>query len=152
LLKNDPVIFPLLNKIIENRPVLLNRAPTLHRLGFQGFQPILVLGKTIQIHPLVTIAFNADFDGDQMAVHLPITKKARQEVQEKMMASQNILDPKNGFLIDVPSQDIILGIYYLTRKDLNPASREIPIYYELSQIAKDYEANKLKISSPFIIP
>lgn len=152
ILQNDPTVFPLLNQIIQNRPVLLNRAPTLHRLGMQGFQPILTLGKTIQLHPLTTVAFNADFDGDQMAVFLPLTKKAQEEVQTRAMADSQILDPKNGSLIVAPTQDIILGIYYLTRVR-NPSSIEdIAFYYEINQIEKDYVSGKIDFTTPFIIP
>jgi DNA-directed RNA polymerase subunit beta' len=152
LLQNNPAIFPLLNKVIQNRPVLLNRAPTLHRLGMQGFQPVLTAGKTIQLHPLTTVAFNADFDGDQMAVLLPLTKKTQEEVQARAMADSHILDPKNGSLIVAPTQDIVLGIYYLTRVR-NPSSIEdIAFYYEVSQIEKDYVSGKIDFATPFIIP
>ena len=152
LLENDPQIFPFLQQTIQNFPILLNRAPTLHRLSIQGFQPVLVLEKTIQLHPLVTIAFNADFDGDQMAIHLPLTKKSRTEIQERAMADSQIFDPKNGFLITMPTQDIILGIYYLTRIKVN-SSTEIPsLYYKLSQVEKDYENKKLDSATPIIIP
>jgi DNA-directed RNA polymerase subunit beta' len=152
LLQNDSTVFSLLNKVIQNRPVLLNRAPTLHRLGMQGFQPILTLGKTIQIHPLPTAAFNADFDGDQMAVLLPLTKKAQTEIQTRAMAASQILDPKNGSLIVAPTQDVVLGIYYLTRNKIVSSSEKIPLYYEISQIEKDYAAGKIDFATPFIIP
>src|SRR6185369_9765515 len=159
LLRSDPEIFPLLNQVIQNRPVLLNRAPTLHRLGMQGFQPILTLGKTIQLHPLVTVAFNADFDGDQMAVLLPLTKKTQEEIQDRAMADSQILDPKNGNLIDAPTQDIILGLYYLTRTDslssvnnTNEKKNALPLYYETSQLEKDYESGKINFGSPLFIP
>ncbi|CAI2187957.1 14172_t:CDS:10, partial [Funneliformis geosporum] len=152
LLQNEATIFPLLNEIIQNRPVLLNRAPTLHRLGMQGFQPVLTLGKTIQLHPLVTVAFNADFDGDQMAVFLPLTKKAQEEIQTRVMADSQILDPKNSSLIIAPTQDIVLGIYYLTRtKDLSSADN-IPLYYETSQIEKDYAQGKIDLATPLVVP
>lgn len=110
----NPIIWPYVEQVLENRPVLLNRAPTLHRLSIQAFQPVLIRGKAIKIHPLVTTAFNADFDGDQMAVHVPISKAAVREAQELMLASKNILGPKDGEPIINPSQDIILGLYYLT--------------------------------------
>lgn len=151
-LENHPIIFVLLNKIIQNHPVFLNRAPTLHRLGIQAFNPVLFLEKSIQLHPLVTIAFNADFDGDQMAVHLPLTKKSREEIQNKVMASFHILDPKNGNLISVPSQDTILGIYYLTRLGYSSTNKRIPVYYETSQMSKDYEENRLDIAAPIFLP
>ena len=159
LLQSDPEIFPLLSQVIQNRPVLLNRAPTLHRLGMQGFQPILTLGKTIQLHPLVTVAFNADFDGDQMAVLLPLTKKAQEEIQDRAMADSQILDPKNGNLIDAPTQDIILGLYYLTRTDslssvnnVNEKKNTLSLYYETSQLEKDYESGKIGLATPLFIP
>ncbi|CAH1759628.1 2912_t:CDS:2 [Entrophospora sp. SA101] len=159
LLQGDSAIFPLLNQVIQNRPVLLNRAPTLHRLGIQGFQPILTLGKTIQLHPLVTVAFNADFDGDQMAVLLPLTKKAQKEIQERVMADSQILDPKNGNLIDAPTQDIILGIYYLTRTKSRSLAINVEekkstpsLYYEASQMEKDYEKGKINFATPLFVP
>src|SRR6185369_12587017 len=148
LLQSDSEIFPLLNQVIQNRPVLLNRAPTLHRLGMQGFQPILTLGKTIQLHPLVTVGFNADFDGDQMAVLLPLTKKAQEEIRARAMADSQILDPKNGNLIDAPTQDIVLGIYYLTRNKIFSSGEKIPFYYEASQIEKDYASGKIDFATP----
>src|SRR5205814_4108963 len=102
--------------VIREHPVLLNRAPTLHRLGIQAFEPVLVEGKAIEIHPLVCTAFNADFDGDQMAVHIPLSPEAQIEAAVLMLASNNILSPANGQPIAVPSQDIVLGCYYLTRE------------------------------------
>ena len=114
LTEKDPVIFSLLNEIVSGHPVLVNRAPTLHRLSIQGFYPQLTMDKSLELHPLVTTAFNADFDGDQMAIHLPLTPKAREEVTDRVLASHHIIDPKNGSLIDVPSKDLILGIYYMT--------------------------------------
>lgn len=152
LLENDPQVFSLLQQVIQNFPILLNRAPTLHRLSIQGFQPVLVLEKTIQIHPLVTIAFNADFDGDQMAIHLPLTKKSRTEIQERAMADSQIFDPKNSLLIAMPTQDIILGIYYLTRIKVDSSTETPSLYYKLSQIEKDYENKKLDFATPIIIP
>jgi DNA-directed RNA polymerase subunit beta' len=113
--KRNAEVWDLLEDIIEDHPVLLNRAPTLHRLGIQAFQPVLVDGKAIQIHPLVCAAFNADFDGDQMAVHVPLSYYAQVETRMLMLASHNILSPANGRPIAVPSQDIVLGLYYLTK-------------------------------------
>ncbi len=103
-----------LEEVIQDHPVLLNRAPTLHRLGIQAFQPTLIEGKAIKIHPLVCAAFNADFDGDQMAVHVPLSPKAQIESQVLMLASNNILSPAHGRPLAVPSQDLVLGGYYLT--------------------------------------
>ncbi|MCH7773278.1 MAG: DNA-directed RNA polymerase subunit beta', partial [Bacteroidetes bacterium] len=113
--RKDPIIWEILSKIIEGHPILLNRAPTLHRLGIQAFQPILIDGKAIQLHPMVCTAFNADFDGDQMAVHIPLSYEARLEAALLMLSSHNILSPQNGSPIIVPTQDIVLGCYYLTK-------------------------------------
>src|SRR5438128_5855759 len=121
-------VWDVLEEVIKEHPVLLNRAPTLHRLGIQAFEPILVEGKAIQIHPLVCTAFNADFDGDQMAVHLPLSTEAQAEARILMLSANNILSPAHGRPIAVPTQDMVLGIYYLTygenedRKD-----EEIPV-------------------------
>src|SRR3712207_6386787 len=112
-----PQVWDVLEEVIREHPVLLNRAPTLHRLGIQAFEPVLVEGKAIRIHPLVCTAFNADFDGDQMAVHIPLSPEAQIEASELMMSSKNILSPANGTPIAVPSQDIVLGCYYLTKSD-----------------------------------
>ncbi|MDA8753545.1 DNA-directed RNA polymerase subunit beta' [Candidatus Marinimicrobia bacterium] len=111
----EPVVYKVLEYVVRDHPVLLNRAPTLHRLGIQAFQPVLVDGKAIQLHPLVCSAFNADFDGDQMAVHLPLSLEAQMECRMLMLSSHNILHPANGQPIAVPSQDMVLGCYYLTR-------------------------------------
>ncbi len=111
----EPVVYKVLEYVVQDHPVLLNRAPTLHRLGIQAFQPILVDGKAIQLHPLVCAAFNADFDGDQMAVHVPLALEAQMEARMLMLSSHNILHPANGQPIAVPSQDMVLGCYYLTR-------------------------------------
>jgi DNA-directed RNA polymerase subunit beta' len=116
--KQDPVVWDVLEEVIREHPVLLNRAPTLHRLGIQAFEPVLVEGKAIKIHPLVCTAFNADFDGDQMAVHVPLSPEAQVEASVLMLASNNILSPASGQPIAVPSQDIVLGLYYLTRKKI----------------------------------
>lgn len=107
----------MLEEVIKEHPVLLNRAPTLHRLGIQAFEPILIEGKAIQLHPLVCTAFNADFDGDQMAVHVPISLEAQLEARVLMMSTNNVLSPSNGRPIIVPSKDIVLGIYYLTLQE-----------------------------------
>ncbi len=113
--RKDPVIWDILAKIIDGHPVLLNRAPTLHRLGIQAFQPVLIDGRAIQLHPMVCTAFNADFDGDQMAVHVPLSYEAQLEASLLMLSSHNILSPQNGSPIVVPTQDIVLGCYYLTK-------------------------------------
>ncbi len=113
--RKDPIIWDILAKVIDGHPILLNRAPTLHRLGIQAFQPILIDGRAIQLHPMVCTAFNADFDGDQMAVHVPLSYEAQLEASMLMLSSHNILSPQNGSPIVVPTQDIVLGCYYLTK-------------------------------------
>jgi DNA-directed RNA polymerase subunit beta' len=114
----DPIVYKVLEYVVQDHPVLLNRAPTLHRLGVQAFQPVLVDGKALRIHPLVCAAFNADFDGDQMAVHVPLSLAAQMEARMLMLSSHNILHPANGKPLALPSQDMVLGAYYLTRKRL----------------------------------
>ena len=114
--KERPEVWDILDEVIREHPVLLNRAPTLHRLGIQAFEPVLIEGKAIQLHPLVCTAFNADFDGDQMAVHVPLSIEAQVEARVLMMSTNNILSPAHGKPIIVPSQDIVLGIYYMTRE------------------------------------
>lgn len=123
--RKDPIVWDILENVLKGHPVLLNRAPTLHRLGIQSFQPKLVEGKAIQLHPLVCTAFNADFDGDQMAVHLPLGNAAILEAQMLMLASHNILNPANGTPITVPSQDMVLGLYYITKGRRTDANRVV---------------------------
>ena len=113
--RKEPVVWDILENVLKGHPVLLNRAPTLHRLGIQAFQPKLIEGKAIQLHPLVCTAFNADFDGDQMAVHVPLGTGSHSGSTMLMLASHNILNPANGAPITVPSQDMVLGLYYLTK-------------------------------------
>ena len=113
--KEKPEVWDVLDEVIREHPVMLNRAPTLHRLGIQAFEPVLIEGKAIQLHPLVCAAFNADFDGDQMAVHVPLSVEAQAEARILMMSTNNILSPANGKPIMIPTQDIVLGIYYMTR-------------------------------------
>ena len=115
----EPVVWDILEDVIREHPVMLNRAPTLHRLGIQAFEPVLIEGKAIQLHPLVCTAFNADFDGDQMAVHVPLSLEAQMEARTLMLASNNVLLPSNGEPCIVPSQDIVLGLYYATREKIN---------------------------------
>ncbi len=117
--REGPEVWDILEQVIREHPVMLNRAPTLHRLGIQAFEPVLIEGKAIQLHPLVCTAFNADFDGDQMAVHIPLSIEAQLEARSLMMASNNILSPANGEPIIVPSQDVVLGLYYMTRELIN---------------------------------
>ena len=126
--KKEPVVWDILENVLKGHPVLLNRAPTLHRLGIQAFQPKLIEGKAIRLHPLACTAFNADFDGDQMAVHLPLGPEAILEAQLLMLASQNILNPANGSPITVPSQDMVLGLYYMTKE--RKSTPEVPVIGE----------------------
>jgi len=123
--RKEPVVWDILENVIKGHPVLLNRAPTLHRLGIQAFQPKLIEGKAIQLHPLVCTAFNADFDGDQMAVHLPLGPEAILEAQLLMLASHNILNPANGAPVTVPSQDMVLGLYYMTKE--RKSTKAVPV-------------------------
>src|SRR6186997_260834 len=123
--KKEAVVWDILENVLKGHPVLLNRAPTLHRLGIQAFQPKLIEGKAIQLHPLVCTAFNADFDGDQMAVHVPLGNAAILEAQMLMLASHNILNPANGAPITVPSQDMVLGLYYITKERKSDAARKV---------------------------
>ncbi|MGF1586191.1 MAG: DNA-directed RNA polymerase subunit beta' [Bacteroidales bacterium] len=140
--RKDPVVWDILENVIKGHPVLLNRAPTLHRLGIQAFQPKLIEGKAIQLHPLVCTAFNADFDGDQMAVHLPLGNAAVLEAQILMLASHNILNPANGAPITVPSQDMVLGLYYLTKARLSdskhPVRGENMVFYAPEEVIIAY--------------
>ena len=114
--KGKPEVWDILEEVITEHPVMLNRAPTLHRLGIQAFEPVLIEGKAIQLHPLVCAAFNADFDGDQMAVHVPLSIEAQMEARVLMMSTNNILSPASGRPIINPTQDIVLGLYYMTRE------------------------------------
>ena len=131
--REGPEVWDILEEVIREHPVLLNRAPTLHRLGIQAFEPVLIEGKAIQLHPLVCTAFNADFDGDQMAVHVPLSVEAQLESRALMMASNNILSPANGEPIIVPSQDVVLGLYYMTRERIN-AKGEGMIFYDVHEV------------------
>ena len=145
----DPVIWDILENVLKGHPVLLNRAPTLHRLGIQAFQPKLVEGKAIRLHPLVCTAFNADFDGDQMAVHLPLTSSAILEAQILMLSSHNILNPANGSPIAVPSQDMILGLYYMTNKRVSTKDKKVKgegkVFYSPQEVLIAYNEKMLDI-------
>jgi DNA-directed RNA polymerase subunit beta' len=145
----DPVVWDILENVLKNHPVLLNRAPTLHRLGIQAFQPKLIEGKAIRLHPLVCTAFNADFDGDQMAVHLPLSNAAILEAQLLMLASHNILNPANGAPITVPSQDMVLGLYYITKLKRSTPEEEIygedKIFYSPDEVVIAYNEKKLHL-------
>ena len=145
--KQVPEVWDVLEEVIREHPVLLNRAPTLHRLGIQAFEPVLVEGKAIRIHPLVCTAFNADFDGDQMAVHIPLSPEAQIEASELMMASKNILSPANGTPVAVPSQDIVLGCYYLTKAKPG-AKGEGRAFGTIDDVVLALEAGELETLSP----
>ena len=142
--KEGAEVWDILDEVIREHPVLLNRAPTLHRLGIQAFEPLLIEGKAIQLHPLVCAAFNADFDGDQMAVHVPLSVEAQLEARSLMMSTNNILSPANGEPIIVPSQDIVLGIYYLTREDTN-VKGEGMIFANIEEVARAYYSGQAHI-------
>ncbi|BBI01045.1 DNA-directed RNA polymerase subunit beta' [Buchnera aphidicola (Nipponaphis monzeni)] len=151
--REEPIVWDILDEVIKEYLVLLNRAPTLHRLGIQAFEPILIEGKAIQLHPLVCASYNADFDGDQMAVHVPLTIEAQKEARTLMMSTNNILSPANGEPIIVPSQDVVLGLYYMTRKKINgkgegmflSGPEEAEQIYQLS-IAELHTIVKVKIT------
>ena len=136
--KEGPEVWDILEEVIREHPVMLNRAPTLHRLGIQAFEPTLIEGKAIQLHPLVCSAFNADFDGDQMAVHVPLSIEAQLEARALMMSTNNILSPANGEPIIVPSQDIVLGLYYLTREKVNVPGEGM-IFADIEEAERAYE-------------
>jgi DNA-directed RNA polymerase subunit beta' len=142
--RKDPVVWDILEYVMKGHPVLLNRAPTLHRLGIQAFQPKMIEGKAIQLHPLACTAFNADFDGDQMAVHLPLGNEAVLEAQLLMLASHNILNPANGAPITVPSQDMVLGLYYIT-KPRKGALGEGLKFYSPEEVEIAYNEKKVDI-------
>jgi DNA-directed RNA polymerase subunit beta' len=147
--RKDPVVWDILENILKGHPVMLNRAPTLHRLGIQAFQPKLVEGKAIRLHPLVCTAFNADFDGDQMAVHVPLGNAAILEAQILMLASHNILNPANGAPITVPSQDMVLGLYYITKGRYNepehPIKGEGKIFYSAEEVIIAYNEKRVDL-------
>jgi len=139
-------VWDILAEVIREHPVLLNRAPTLHRLGIQAFEPVLIEGKAIQLHPLVCAAYNADFDGDQMAVHVPLTLEAQLEARTLMMSTNNILAPANGEPIIVPSQDVVLGLYYMTRERVN-ASGEGMVFADAKEVQRAYDTGQVDLQA-----
>ncbi|MEW3491508.1 DNA-directed RNA polymerase subunit beta' [Pseudomonas aeruginosa] len=139
-----PEVWDVLAEVIREHPVLLNRAPTLHRLGIQAFEPVLIEGKAIQLHPLVCAAYNADFDGDQMAVHVPLTLEAQLEARALMMSTNNILSPANGEPIIVPSQDVVMGLYYMTREAIN-AKGEGMAFADLQEVDRAYRSGQASL-------
>ncbi|MER0217398.1 MAG: DNA-directed RNA polymerase subunit beta' [Nitrosomonas sp.] len=146
----SPVVWDILEDVIREHPVMLNRAPTLHRLGIQAFEPVLVEGKAIQLHPLVCAAFNADFDGDQMAVHVPLSLEAQMECRTLMMSTNNVLSPANGEPIIVPSQDIVLGLYYTTREKVG-ARGEGMIFQNVGEVSRAYETRNVELNAKITV-
>ena len=144
--REGPEVWDILEEVIREHPVLLNRAPTLHRLGIQAFEPVLIEGKAIQLHPLVCTAFNADFDGDQMAVHVPLSIEAQLEARALMMSSNNILSPANGDPIIVPSQDVVLGLYYMTRERVG-AKGEGMAFSDVAEVHRAYESRNVDLQA-----
>jgi DNA-directed RNA polymerase subunit beta' len=144
--REGPEVWDILEEVIREHPVLLNRAPTLHRLGIQAFEPLLVEGKAIQLHPLVCTAFNADFDGDQMAVHVPLSLESQLEARALMMSSNNILSPANGDPIIVPSQDVVLGLYYMTRERVG-ARGEGMFFSDVGEVHRAYESRSIDLQA-----
>ncbi|MGB5332115.1 MAG: DNA-directed RNA polymerase subunit beta' [Woeseiaceae bacterium] len=144
--REGPEVWDILEEVIREHPVMLNRAPTLHRLGIQAFEPVLIEGKAIQLHPLVCTAFNADFDGDQMAVHVPLSIEAQLEARALMMSSNNILSPANGEPIIVPSQDVVLGLYWMTRSRVN-AHGEGAVFASLDEARRAYETGAAQLQA-----
>ena len=145
--RNRPEVWEVLERVIKDRPVMLNRAPTLHRLGIQAFEPILVEGSAIQLHPLVCTAFNADFDGDQMAVHVPLSEKAVWEARNLMLASKNLLKPADGEPIISPSKDMVLGVYYLTMEG-EKKKGELTTFASIDEVELAYQLEQVKIHTP----
>jgi len=145
--QNETIINPVLEKVLRNHPIFLNRAPTLHRLGIQAFEPILVQGRAIKLHPLVCSAFNADFDGDQMAVHIPLSSEAQAECYMLMLAPYNFLSPASGEPIIMPSQDMVLGCYYLTINNINRLLGSSHYFANLNDVILAYSQNKIEIHS-----
>jgi DNA-directed RNA polymerase subunit beta' len=149
--RRRPHVWDVLEEVIKEHPVFLNRAPTLHRLGIQAFEPLLVEGKAIQIHPLVCAAFNADFDGDQMAVHLPLSAEAQAEARVLMLSANNVLSPANGRPLTVPSQDMVIGIYYLTEK-VAGAKGEGHTFRHLWEVEQAYDTDDLSVHAEIRVP
>ena len=145
-----PEVWDILEEVIREHPVMLNRAPTLHRLGIQAFEPVLIEGKAIQLHPLVCAAFNADFDGDQMAVHVPLSLEAQMEARTLMLSSNNVLSPANGDPIIVPSQDIVLGLYYITRERVN-ARGEGMHFANVAELVRAFDARQVDITARVMV-
>ncbi len=144
--REEAVVWDILDEVIREHPVLLNRAPTLHRLGIQAFEPVLIEGKAIQLHPLVCSAYNADFDGDQMAVHVPLTIEAQLEARALMMSTNNILSPASGEPVIVPSQDVVLGLYWMTRDRVN-ARGEGMVFADIAEVSRAYYSKQVDLQA-----
>src|SRR5690606_21781398 len=142
--REGPEVWDILEEVIREHPVLLNRAPTLHRLGIQAFEPVLIEGKAIQLHPLVCTAFNADFDGDQMAVHVPLSLEAQLEARALMMSSTSTLAPAIGEPIIVPSQDVVLGLYYMTRERIGARGEDM-VFADVAEVHRAYESRTVEL-------
>jgi DNA-directed RNA polymerase subunit beta' len=149
--RQETVVWDVLEEVIKGHPVLLNRAPTLHRLGIQSFEPVLVEGRAIQLHPLVCTAFNADFDGDQMAVHVPLSIEAQTEARMLMMATNNVLQPSTGKPIITPTQDMVLGIYYLTLDNPNATKGAGLKFFCFEDALAAYEADVIDLHAKIIV-
>ncbi len=150
--RNRPEVWEVLEEVIKERPVLLNRAPTLHRLGIQAFEPVLIEGSAIQLHPLVTTAFNADFDGDQMAVHVPLSRKAVLEARDLMLSSRNLLKPADGEPIISPSKDMVLGVYYLTKEDTShPHKGDGRAFASMDEVEMAYNLRQIEIHTNILL-
>ncbi len=149
--RSEPVVWDILEEVIDGHPVLLNRAPTLHRLGIQAFEPVLVEGRAIQLHPLVCTAFNADFDGDQMAVHVPLSIEAQAEARMLMLATNNILAPATGKPIIAASQDMVLGMYYLTLMDEEDDDKQLKYFYSFEDAIAAHETGVIKLHDRIIV-
>ena len=145
-----PVVWDILEEVIREHPVMLNSAPTLHRLGIQAFEPVLIEGKAIQLHPLVCVAFNADFDGDQMAVHIPLSLEAQMEARTLMLASNNVLSPANGQPIIVPSQDVVLGLYYATRESVSARGTGM-MFSDIAEINRAVDSRKVDLHARIVV-
>ncbi len=144
--REEAGVWDILEEVIREHPILLNRAPTLHRLGIQAFEPVLIEGKAIQLHPLVCTAYNADFDGDQMAVHVPLSLEAQLEARSLMMSTNNVLSPANGAPVIVPTQDVVLGLYYLTRTKINARGEDMR-FTDINEVQRAYENGEVELQA-----
>ena len=147
----DPRVWDVVEEVIKEHPVMLNRAPTLHRLGIQAFEPKLIGGKAIRLHPLVCPAFNADFDGDQMAVHVPLSEEAQAEARLLMLGANNILHPKSGEPVVTPAQDMVIGNYYLT-KEKHDELNEGRVFKNANEALMEYERGDLPLHTRIVLP